>query len=468
MIRAMAELRRQLDTRDLVLMNVAAILSPRWMAFAAASGPSSIGLWVTASVFFFVPNALCITALSSAFPQEGGLYAWSKRAFGDVHGFVTGWSYWMSNVFYYPSLALATAGMGLYIFGTRYAQLEQSHVYGLTASLALLLIAIVVSVIGWQAGKWIQNLGGLGNWLPIVFLILIAVLVLIRFGPANPIRLGLLFPRFSELGLILVFSKLCFAFAGFELAPIVSEEIVEPRKTLPRAIFISAASIAFVYIVGTLALLVALPTAQTSIVTGINQAVTTAGARVGLEFLGTPTALLMAIAGLGGLAAWFAGSGRLLFVAGLDRYLPPAFSKIHPRWNTPAVALVAQGAVAVLLTFLATVGTSVQNAYLFFADLTTILAFVPYLYMFASCIALSRETARAPGAIPIPGGRAGNVVANGSGFLMTALAIVLSCIPPPEETHKLLRVVLLVGGAAMFIGVGFGLYTIASRPERRA
>ena len=175
----------------------------------------------------------------------------------------------------------------------------------------------------------------------------------------------------------------------------------------------------------------------------------------------------MAVAGLGGLAAWFAGSGRLLFVAGIDRYLPPAFSRIHPRWNTPYVALLTQGAVAVLLTFLATVGTSVQNAYLFFADLTTILAFIPYLYMFASCIALRRET-HAAGAIPIPGGSAGNVLVNVSGFLMTALAIVLSCIPPAEETRKLLRVVLLVGGAAAFLAIGFGLYVLASRRARTA
>jgi amino acid transporter len=462
----MAELRRQLDTRDLVLMNVAAILSPRWMAFAAASGPSSIGLWVAASIFFFVPNALCVTALSSAFPQEGGLYAWSKRAFGDLHGFVTGWSYWMSNVFYYPSLALATAGMGLYIFGTRYAHLEQSHAYGLVASLSLLLIAIVASVVGWKAGKWIQNVGGLGNWLPIVFLLIIAAIALFRFGSANAIRFDMLLPRFSELGLILVFSKLCFAFAGFELAPIVSEEIVEPRRTLPRAIFVSAAAIAFVYIAGTLALLVALPTSETSIVTGINQAVTKAGARVGLAFLGAPTALLMAIAGLGGLEAWFAGSGRLLFVAGIDRYLPPAFSRLHPRWNTPALALVAQGVIAVGLTLLATVGTTVQNAYLFFADLTTILAFIPYLYMFASCIALRGETARAPGAIPVPGGRMGNVASNVSGFAMTALAIVLACIPPADEPRKALRVVLLVGGASAFVAMGVVFYALASRKQR--
>ncbi len=447
-------------------MNVAAILSPRWMAFAAASGPSSIGLWIAAGIFFFVPNALCITALSSSFPQEGGMYAWSKRAFGDAHGFVTGWSYWMSNVFYFPGLAVATAAMGLYIFGTRYAHLEQSAAFNVTGSLALLLIAIFASVIGWQAGKWVQNVGGVGNWLPIVFLILIAVLVLVRFGPANPIRLADMVPRFSELGLILVFSKLCFAFAGFELAPVVSEEIVEPRKTLPRAIFISAAAIGFVYVIGTLALLVALPTSETSVVTGINQAVTKAGARVGLEVLGSPTALLMLIAGLGALAAWFAGSGRLLFVAGIDRYLPPSFSRIHPRWNTPVVALLAQGAISVVLTVLATVGTGVQNAYLFFVDLSTILAFIPYLYMFASCIALRRET-HGEGSIPIPGGGAGNIIVNVSGFLMTALAIVLACIPPAEETRKLFRVLLLAGGGLGFIAFGFVLYLLASRRTRQ-
>jgi hypothetical protein len=87
--------------------------------------------------------------------------------------------------------------------------------------------------------------------------------------------------------------------------------------------------------------------------------------------------------------------------------------------------------------------------------------------MFASCIALRRET-HAAGAIPIPGGSAGNVLVNVSGFLMTALAIVLSCIPPAEETRKLLRVVLLVGGAAAFLALGFGLYVLASRRARLA
>lgn len=468
MIGAVTGLRRQLNSRDLVLMYVAAILSPRWIAFAAAAGPASLTLWIAAGLFFFVPQALCVTALSSAFPQEGGLYTWAKRAFGDFHGFVAGWCYWVNNLFYYPSLALATAGMGLYIFGTKYAHLEQSRAYGLIGSLVLIGIAVAASVVGWRSGKWLQNLGGAANWLPIVFLLLIAVLTVMRFGPANPISLGSLLPRLSDLALVLAFSKLCFAFAGFELAPIVSEEIVEPRRTIPRAIFLSAISIAFVYLAGTLALLVALPTAETSIVTGINQAVTTAGSRVGLDYLGAPTALLMWVAGLGALVAWFAGNGRLLFVAGLDRYLPPAFTRIHPRWNTPSLALLVQGALAIVFTVLATGGSSVKNAYLFFADFTLVLYFIPYLYMFASGIVLRREVERAPGSVPIPGGTAGNVIVNVVGFLVTALAIVLSCIPPADEERKSLRVLLLVGGAIAFVAIGVGLYALAVKRGRRA
>ncbi|HEX9147773.1 MAG TPA: APC family permease, partial [Thermoanaerobaculia bacterium] len=415
-----------------------------------------------------VPQALCVTALSSAFPREGGLYAWSKRAFGDFHGFVAGWCYWVNNLFYYPSLALATAGMGLYVFGTRYAHLEQSRAYGMIGSLVLVSIAVAASVVGWRSGKWVQNLGGAANWLPIVFLLVIAALSLARFGSANAIRLASLVPHWTDLALVLAFSKLCFAFAGFELAPLVSEEIVDPRKTIPRAIFAAAVSIAFVYLAGTLALLVSLPTSETSILTGLNQAVTKSGARVGLAFLGAPTALMMWLAGLGALAAWFAGTGRLLFVAGLDKYLPPAFSRIHPRWNTPAFALVVQGGLAIAFTILATAGAGVKEAYLFFADFTLILYFIPYLYMFASGIALGREVRESDGAIPIPGGSAGNVVVNVAGFAVTALSIVLSCIPPADEPRKALRVVLLVGGAAAFVAMGMGLYALASRRARRA
>src|SRR3984893_12464489 len=98
---------RTLKTRDVVLFNVAAIVGMRWVALAAANGPSSLFLWVLAAVVFFIPQGLAVTALASAIPKEGGLYVWTTRAFGPRQGFLAGFLYWASNITYFPTLTLS-------------------------------------------------------------------------------------------------------------------------------------------------------------------------------------------------------------------------------------------------------------------------------------------------------------------------------------------------------------------------
>src|SRR5260370_13972586 len=102
---------------DVLLFKIAAVLGPGWIAAAAHIGTSSMSLWVIAALFFFVPTALVITELSTRFPHEGGLYVWSKEAFGDFHGFVAGWTYWTYSFFYFPGLLMASAAMSSYIMG---------------------------------------------------------------------------------------------------------------------------------------------------------------------------------------------------------------------------------------------------------------------------------------------------------------------------------------------------------------
>ena len=93
-----SQLRKTMGFWDVLLFNIATVLGPRWIAAAGHNGTSSISLWVLAAVFFFVPGALVINELSSRFPEEGGLYAWSREAFGPFHGFVAGWTYWIYTV----------------------------------------------------------------------------------------------------------------------------------------------------------------------------------------------------------------------------------------------------------------------------------------------------------------------------------------------------------------------------------
>lgn len=461
-------LERALKTRDIVLFNVAAIVGMRWIALAAASGPSSLFLWVLAAIAFFIPQGFAVIALASAIPEEGGLYVWTKRAFGERHGFMAGWLYWANNILYFSGLTVSTVVFALYVFGLRFAHLETSPVYTATAAVGLLAIALVFNIVGMKSGRWVQNIGGIAQWIPSGVLLLVGLVALSRFGSATPMPASALVPDFGNLPTILFFANLCFGFAGLELAPMLAGEVVDPRRTFPRAIVISALTIAACYLLGTLSLMWALPPGEISIISGVNQAVTKAGAKIGLPWLGPPTALLMTLAGLGGVGAWLVGSARLLFVGGLDKYLPPVFGATHPKWKTPWFALLFMAGLAALFILASTLGGTVERAYRILVNATLIVYFLPYLYMFAAAIKLRLDIARQPGAVPVPGGAAGSYWSNGLGFVTTVVAIVLALIPPSDSTDRTGFFLQVALGSFGFVVAGVVLYVLAERRRRRA
>jgi glutamate:GABA antiporter len=421
---------------------------------------------VLAALVFFIPQGFAVIALASALPEEGGLYVWTSRAFGPRHGFLVGWLYWASNILYFPTLTLSTVVFAIYIFGLKFAPLELSPLYTAGASLLLLGIALLLNIIGLKSGRWLQNVGGLATWLPAVALAVVGIMALLHGGSATPITLGSLLPSFGHLPTVLFFANLCFGFAGLELAPMLAGEVVEPRRTFPRAIVISGLVIAACYLLGTLCLMWSLPPAETSIISGVNQAITKAGARQGLSWLGSPVALLMTVGGLGGIGAWLIGSARLLFVGGLDRFLPALFGKTHPQWKTPYIALLVQALLSALFILAATQGDTVKGAYMKLVNATLIVYFIPYLYMFAAAIRLRADIAAQSAAIPVPGGRWGSLFWNGVGLLTTAVSILLALMPPEDTVDKRAFFVQVLAGSAGFVAAGLLLYALAKRRRR--
>ena len=176
----------------------------------------------------------------------------------------------------------------------------------------------------------------------------------------------------------------------------------------------------------------------------------------------------MTLAGLGGLGAWLVGSARLLFVGGLDKYLPPIFDATHPKWKTPWFALLFQAALSAIFILAATQGETVKNAYLKLVNATLIVYFLPYLYMFAAAIKMRLDIARQPGAVPVPGGAAGSWFWNSLGFVTTLVAIVLALIPPADAADRGAFFLQVALGSFGFVVAGLILYALAERRRKRA
>ena len=452
---------------DVLLFNIATVLGPRWIAAAGHNGTSSISLWVIAAVFFFVPGALVINELSSRFPEEGGLYVWSKEAFGDFHGFIAGWTYWIYTVFYFPGLLLASASMSAYIFAGKGAELAQDRTFLLTVSLVLLLVAVVLNIIGLNIGKWLQNAGGVGTYVPLLLLAGVALLVYFKHGSMTHFTWANMAPTWNW-DTVNFWSQIAFAFTGLELVSSMSEEVHDPRRTLPRAVFGAGALIAFMYIAGTFAILTLVPAADLDPRSGVFHAITAGSIVLKIGFLGVLAALLVSVGNAGGVGSTVAGIARVPFVVGIDRYLPRAFGKIHRKWKTPYISILVQAGVSGAILLLSQINQTTRGAYQILIDAAIILYFIPFLYMFAGVIKLAYRKDRAANehAVLVPGGIPGVWLMGGLGFVVVLVGIFVSLVPPGDTANKFSFDVELIVGTVASILLGLILYRRGAREKK--
>ncbi|MGH7538228.1 MAG: APC family permease [Gemmatimonadales bacterium] len=440
---------RVMGLRDVVLFNISAIVGLRWLTTSSSQfGLAALLLWVVAMVVFFIPSAIAVRELAAIDPGAGGIYRWVSRAFGPRHAFVAGWGYWVNNLLYFPSLLVATAAIAAYAGGPRAAPLGDDGTFILVVSLVGLWLAVWLNVVGLRVGKWLPNLGGFGTWVPLVLFVALAVWSFAARGSATPLTARGLLPERLDLPSINLFATMTFAFAGLELAPSLGGEIHDPAATLRRGVLLSGVAIVAMYMLGTAAMVVALPHETVSVTNGMPQAVQALVERLGssgIVFLPALIALLLTIGNLGGVSAWLSGSARLPFAAGVDRALPPAFARLHPRWQTPHVSLLLMGVLATVFIVAGLAGSTVKSAYLLLTQATLILFFIPYLYVFAAYLRLRR--ARTPS----------TALAGCAGFVAVAFSIVLGFVPPADEAHPLLYELKVVGGVAAFMGFGLWL-----------
>jgi amino acid transporter len=270
-------------------------------------------------------------------------------------------------------------------------------------------------------------------------------------------------PRSDVLGTLSLWSAFCFAFAGFEIGAFASQEIRNPERTLPRGIAISGLIVTLIYMAGTAALLIIVPASQLNERTGIAEAVDIAAGTIGLPAAGKLTAFLLFAASIAGCASWMAGSARIAYAAARDGQWPAPLAALHPRYRTPHVALLVQGGAASILflsSLFLTIGggtTTVQESYDILVNLTLVIYFVPYLFLFVGLFRLLRGPELTIGI------RLAAIVGLGA----TAVAMALAFVPPAGTTNVLNYEVNLVWQTAAVMAAGVGLYYFGRRSGAR-
>lgn len=440
--RAKPVLPRELGARDLALFAIASIVGVRWIASAAHAGPGSILLWLFAALFFLIPLSVTVATLTARDPGAGGMYLWSRRDFGEWHGFLSFWIYWMSIIVWFPSAAMFYSSAAVFTLGPRYAHLANSRIYLLTASLCIIWIALGTNIVGMKIGKWTENVGALATWALGAALAVIAFLIWKRQGSATHFHL---LPDFNWKT-VNFWASIAYGMTGFEVAGMMGAEIRNPARDLPRAAWVASVFTTLFYAGSTAALLVILGPDKISDLNGLAETGKTAAEILGVPWLSASIAGLVLCSAIGQFGGLGSAVARMPFAAGADHLLPEAFARIHPRFATPWISILVFGALASLLLILIQLGDTAQAAYQSIVSLMVISGFLPFLYVFASAW------------------KAGRRLCSVSGLSVSAIALVCAVIPTGDITNIGLFEMKLATGTAAVILSGFLVYRQRARP----
>lgn len=449
---------KTLRFRDLVLLNVASVASLTTLSQVAQFGYASIILLVIAVFTFFIPCGLMVAELNYRMPEQGGFYIWIKKAFGPLHGYIAAWAFWLCNIVWFPTALLLISSSVPYLLGPEYIALKDDLTYNSIFCLGVLWAVTLLNIGGMEKAKWVQNLGALASWLAIALLVIVGVWYVQEFGLAQPFSRELLIPDWTDYRVWPFFAAVVFSFGGLELGAVMSGEMENPRRNVPRALVYAGLMVGSIYILGTIMVIALVPNGEVSTIEGIAQAFFNSSAAFQSPWTAILGISLLIISALGLFGAWFAGNARIPFVIGLDNYLPESVSRLHPKYGSPYISLIGQAIVISILFLGTTLGTTIKDAFQILFDMSILLYFIPFLYMFAALFYHVKNGDQKSGLFSFLERKSILVLLVGSGLFLTIFAMILSVIPSGQVEEKGLFVLKVLGGAILLLSIGMVAY----------
>ena len=435
---------KTLGRKDIVLFTVSAILLLETLAAGAAAGAPSVFWWVFLGVVFFVPYALICAEMGTTYPEQGGLYAWVRDAFGRRWASRATWAYWINTAVWIPAISILFAGIFKQMFAPDLSLTAQ-----IAIGIVLTWITVALNAITLNVGKWVPNLGAIIKIAVILAIMGGAVVYTRDHGMANPLTAATMLPSLDTS--VQYLSVIIYGMLGFELASAGSEEMKDPARDVPRAILISGLIIIVMYTCATVAILAAIPAGEIDLVEGLMDTLY-------LFFGATEAGRAFALAlGIGALytffsngVTWSLGCNRAMAEAALEREFPTIFAIEHRSLGTPVGAAVMMGIVStvalLLYGFIAASNADLFWSLFAFSAVIFLIPYVLLVFAFARMRKLDPERIRP---YRVPGG---DVVATLLSWLcgsLLILALVLFVYTPGEGIQQPVLI-----GALVVLAVG--------------
>ncbi len=350
---------------------------------AGLLGPFSIVIWLLAALCAIV-IALVFAYCSYYVPRVGGPFAYVSEAFDDFYGFLTGWSLWIAELLALPVFAIAFVNYLQYLVPLSGGQ-------QILVKALFLGALVLVNIIGVKAA------GRVNDALTLIKLTPLLLLIVAGFGVfiLEPARLLDAYQPFAPLGLgnigpalVLIF----WAYVGFEMATFPASEVQDPERTIPRAIVTGMLIVTVFYLLTNFVVYGLIPW-------DVLSRSPTPLILAGSALFGSLGALIMTVGALfsvsGSDESGMLGISRLTYALSIDGLFPRIFSRVHPVYGTPHMALLVQGLIAFVLSI--------------YSGLAQLISFSVFNFAFAfalTCLALvvlkREQEAHLPGQDVLP------------------------------------------------------------------
>jgi amino acid transporter len=353
----------------------------------AVFGLASAFLYILPAIVFLLPVSLVAAELASGW--EGGVYHWVTAAVSPPIGLLAVWCQFAQTIFYYPALLAYVGSTLAYIVDPT---LAGNGVYTAAVIIVLFWAGVLVSTRGIGLVARLSSSGTvIGTLVPGAVLVVLGAIYLLQGNPsAAPMTVHHLLPAWSGLASIVLVVNSFFTYAGIEVNAVHVDELRNPGREYPRAMFLATAIVLAVFILPTLAIAWVIPSDQISLTAGVMQAFDHLLRHFDLAFVVPVIAVALAVGALAGMMAWLDGPAEGLLEIGRERgYLPPYFQRTRHQ-GVEVRILGAQGVVITVIGLLYALVPTVSNAYWIFTAMATQVYLIMYVLMFVAAFKLRR------------------------------------------------------------------------------